>query len=119
VPDKYRRPHSHERVQAVERMRRAAQDEREALDAVRRFNATASTRGCIWSWPTVAAALASKHHWLVVACDSCGTVVDLDLRVKRRDPDAAVRVALRDVRCPRCNGHGRPRIIALARQPSI
>jgi hypothetical protein len=24
-----------------------------------------------------------------------------------------------DVQCPRCNGHGRPRIIALARHPSI
>ena len=118
MPEKYRRPHSYERVQAVERMRRKAQDEREALDAVRQFNAMASTEGHIWSWPTVAAALASKHHWLVVACDSCGTVVDLDLRVKRRDPDASVRVALREVQCPRCNGHGRPRIVGLAQHPS-
>ncbi len=47
------------------------------------------------------------------------TVVDLDLRVKPRDAEASIRVALRDVRCPRCNGHGRPRIIALARHPSI
>jgi hypothetical protein len=36
-------------------------------------------------------------------------VVDLDLRVKLRDPEASIRVALRDVRCPRCNGHGHPR----------
>jgi len=28
-------------------------------------------------------------------------------------------VALRDVRCSRCNGYGRPRIIALARHPSV
>jgi hypothetical protein len=49
----------------------------------------------------------------------CGTVVDMDLRVKSRDPEASVSVALRDVRCPRCNGYGRPRIIALARHPSI
>jgi hypothetical protein len=43
-------------------------------------------------------------------------VVDLDLRVKPRDPDASVRVDLRDVLCPRCNGHGRPRIAGLAQQ---
>jgi hypothetical protein len=70
-------------------------------------------------WPKIAAALTSKHHWLVIACDSCGTVVDLDLRVKPRDPEASIRMALRDVQCPRCNGYGRPRIIALARHPSI
>ncbi|MGE5166103.1 MAG: hypothetical protein ACM3IH_19045 [Sphingobacteriales bacterium] len=119
MPEKYRRPHSHERVQAVARMRRQQRAQQEALDAVRRFNATVSARGHAWSWPTVAAALVSKHHWLVVACDSCGTVVDLDLRVKPRDADATVRVALRDVQCPRCNGHGRPRIVGLAQRPSI
>lgn len=59
-------------------------------------------------WPKVTAAITAKHPWLVIACDSCGTVVDLDLRVKPRDPEASVPVALRDVRCPRCNGHGRP-----------
>ena len=42
-----------------------------------------------------------------------------DLRVKPRDPEASIRVGLRDVRCPRCNGYGKPRIIALARHPSI
>jgi len=100
-------------------MRRDWRAQEEATDAVRRFCATASTGGRIWSWPTVAAALVSKHHWLVVTCDSCGTVIDLDLRVKPRDPEASIRVALRDVRCPRCNGHGRPRIIALSRYPPI
>ena len=50
-------------------------------------------------------------------CDSCGTVVDLDLRVKPRDPEASIRVALRDIQCPRCNGHGCPRIIALSEHP--
>ena len=38
----------------------------------------------------------------VIGCDSCGTVVDLDVRVKPRDPEASVRVALRDGRYPRC-----------------
>jgi GTP-binding protein HflX len=32
------------------------------------------------------AAITAKHPWLVIACDSCGTVVDLDLRVKPRNP---------------------------------
>jgi hypothetical protein len=39
--------------------------------------------------------------------------------MKPRDPDASIRVALNDVRCPRYNGHGRIRITALTRQPSI
>jgi len=56
---------------------------------------------------------------VVIVCDACGTVVDLDLRVKPRDPEASIRVALRDVQCPRCNGHGRPCIIALAAHPSV
>ena len=93
--------------------------QRGALATVRRFNATLSAKGYVWFWPKIAAALTSKHHWLVIACDSCDTVVDLDLRVKPRDPKASIRVALRDVQCPRCNGHGRPRIIALAGHPSL
>lgn len=103
----------------ITRMRRAWAAERQALATVRRFNATLSAKGRVWFWPKIAAALVSKHHWLVINCDSCGTVVDLDLSVKPRDPEASIRVALRDVRCPRCNGHGRPRIIALARWPSV
>jgi hypothetical protein len=34
-------------------------------------------------------------------------------------PEASIRVALRDVRCPRCNGYGRPRIVGPAPHPSI
>ena len=103
----------------VTRMRREWEAQRNALATVRRFNATLSAKGYVWFWPKIAAALTSKHHWLVINCDSCGTVVDLDLRVKPRDPEASIRAALRDVQCPRCNGHGRPRIIALAQRPSI
>ena len=116
MPEKYRRPHHHERVQTVERMRAAWEAEREALATVRRFNAA---NGSAWFWPKIAAAITAKHPWLVILCDSCGTVVDLDLRVKPRDPEASIRVALRDVRCPRCNGHGRSRIVRLAQRPSI
>jgi hypothetical protein len=103
----------------ITRMQRAWEAERDALAAVRQFNARLSAKGTVWSWPTVAAALTSKHHRLVIACDSCETVVDLDLRVKRRDPEASIRTALRDVRCPRCNGNGRPRIVALAGHPRL
>jgi hypothetical protein len=46
------------------------------------------------------------------------SLVDQDLCVKPRDPEASIRVALRDVRCPRCNGHVRRRIIALAQNAS-
>src|SRR5450755_2463131 len=103
----------------IGRMERDREAQRDALATVRRFNARLSAKGSTWFWPKIAAAITAKHLWLVIACDSCGTVVDLDLRVKPRDPEASIRVALRDVRCPRCNGYGRPRIVALARQPSI
>ena len=72
-----------------------------------------------WFWPTIEAALVTKHHWLVFACDSCGVIIDLDLRVKRRSPTAPIQIAHDDVRCPRCNGHGRTRIVKLAKFPSI
>ncbi len=42
------------------RMRRAWEAEQDALAAVREFNARLSAKGTIWSWPTVAAALAAK-----------------------------------------------------------
>jgi hypothetical protein len=100
-------------------MQREWEAPRGALATVRRFNATLSAKGYVWFWPKIAAALTSKHHWLVINCDSCGTVVDLDLRVKLHDPETSIRVALRDIQCPRCNGHGCPRIIALSEHPSI
>jgi hypothetical protein len=48
-----------------------------ALVTVRRY-ATLSAKGYVWFWPKIAAALTSKHHWLIIKCDSCGTVVDMD-----------------------------------------
>ena len=80
----------------VTRMRREWEAQRNALATVRRFNATLSAKGYVWFWPKIAAALTSKHHWLVINCDSCGTVVDLDLRVKSRDPE--LRFAMCDAR---------------------
>jgi hypothetical protein len=49
------------------------------LATVRRFNAALSAKGYVLFWPKIAAALTSKHHWLIIACDSCGTVVGLRL----------------------------------------
>jgi hypothetical protein len=100
-------------------MRAQWEAERDALATVRRFNARLSSKGYVWFWPKIAPAIAAKHPWLVTTCDSCRTLVNLDLRVKPRDPEASIRVALRDVLCPRCNGQGRPRIIGLACHPSI
>jgi hypothetical protein len=37
---------------------------------------------------------------LAVACDSCRTITELDLSMKPGDPDAPIRVALDDLRCP-------------------
>ena len=56
--------------------------QRNALATVRQFNATLSAKGHVWFWPKIAVALTSKHHWLVnhwlvINCDSCGTVVGL------------------------------------------
>ena len=103
----------------LERMRRDREAYEDSLAIVERFNARVSANKSAWFWPAIAAALTSKHHWLVVVCDACDTVIDLDLTVKRRDPDAPIRVALNDVRCPRCNGYGRTRIVGLSRYPSI
>jgi len=80
----------------VSRMRARWKAERDALATVRRFNASLSASGYAWFWPKIAAAITANHPWLVIACDSCGMIADMDLRVKRRDPEASVRVALRD-----------------------
>jgi hypothetical protein len=100
---------------------RAARDARaraDALETAQMFNGRLASGRSAWFWPTIGAALVTKHHWLRVVCDGCETVIELDLSVKRRNPDAPVSAALPDVRCPRCNGHGRPRVIGLARFPS-
>lgn len=97
------------------RDREAVTDAQAAIDVC---NSRLAARKEIWAWPIIGAALATKHHWLVIACDACGTIVDLDLTMKRRDPNAPIYVALKDALCPRCNGDGRPRVVTLARFPS-
>jgi hypothetical protein len=99
-------------------MKRAWETERQSLATIRRFNASLSARGYSWFWPKIAAALVSKHHWLIIACDACETIVDLDLRVKPRDPKAAGAW-----HCVMFNAHAamatEGRIIALAQHPSV
>jgi len=63
-------------------MRRYREAYADALAAVEQFSARLSAKKSAWFWPTIAAALTSKHHWLVIACDSCDTIIDLDLTVK-------------------------------------
>ena len=75
-------------------MRRDRAAYADALATVEQFIGRLAAKKPAWFWPTIAAALTSKHHWLVIACDSCDTVIDLDLTVKRRDPNAPVRIAL-------------------------
>jgi hypothetical protein len=103
------------------RLERAARNDEAIADAqatIDVFNSRLAAGTAAWFWPTIGAALATKHYWLAVVCDYCGTVVDLDLTMKRRDPDASIRVALKNFQCPRCNGSGRPRITRLARFPN-
>ena len=56
----------------IVRMQREWEAQRDALATVCRFNARLSAKGSAWFWPKIAAALTSKHHWLIIAYDSCG-----------------------------------------------
>lgn len=118
MPERNRLPYYVEMQARIERMQRARAAEQDALLIVRHFNARLSTRRTAGFWPTIRTALTAKHHWAEVLCESCGIVNDFDLSMKPRHPETPISVALREVRCPRCNGHGRPRIIGLSRHPS-
>jgi hypothetical protein len=67
----------------------------DALATVEQFNARLWAKKSAWFWPTIAAALTSKHHWLIIACDSCGTVIDLDLHEATRPGSLCSRCASR------------------------
>ena len=117
MPEQYSRPSWHEANVRIERMQRAHATEQDALLIIRNFNARLKTAKSAGFWPTIATALTGKHQWAKVLCESCGTVNDFDLSMKPRHPETPISVALREVRCPRCNGHGRPRIVGLAQRP--
>ena len=109
-----------EMLARFERAARARDDEAiaDAQKTVDVFNSRLAARKAAWFWPTIGAALATKHYWLIIACDSCDTILDVDLTVKRRDPVAPIHFALNGLSCPRCDGSGHPRIIKLARFPN-
>ena len=102
---------------AFARNRAEQKDIADATAAVRLFNARAKAKLGTVSWPTVGAALISRHHWAHILCQSCDLITEMDLRVKRRDPAQPVCVILPEARCPRCNGHGKPVIVALWKFP--
>jgi len=112
---------AHNNHQKIERALRWAQWRRErediasALPVIEAFNARLAAGREPFFAPTIRAALITGHYWLIVVCRSCDLVLDLDLRVKRRPPEATILMALADVKCPRCNGHGRPEVARLAK----
>jgi Zn finger protein HypA/HybF involved in hydrogenase expression len=90
----------------------------EALATVEQFNIRLAARLPAWCWPTIAAALVSKHHWLVTRCDACGDIIETDLTMKRRDANAAINLVLEDLRCSHCKGQ-RMHVVKLSRFFSI
>ena len=86
-----RRDDIHAYMQQAERDQAALAD---ALATVEEFNSRVAAGRPAWFWPTIGAALITNHHWLVIACDSCQTILEMDLTMKPRDPEAPIRVAL-------------------------
>ena len=114
-------PKGERRAKMIADIRRLRRDQVAITDAqqtVDVFNSRLAAGKETWFFPTIGAALLTRHHWLIVVCDSCGLTLDLDLTMKPRHPETTIRAALNDVRCPRCNGHGRSRITALQHHPS-
>lgn len=99
------------------RERADAKDIADATAAVRQFNTRVKAKLGTVAWPTIGAALLSKHHWAHIHCQTCDLITEMDLRVKRRDAAQPVCIILSDAQCPRCNGHGRPIIVALWKFP--
>jgi hypothetical protein len=116
MPERNRLPYAIEMQDRVERMQWRQAEEKAATAIVEYFNRYADLPPLYW--PTIRAALISKHPWVQILCETCGGIGEMDLRMKRRDPRSTVRVVLPEYKCPRCNGHGKPKVIGLARQHS-
>lgn len=114
--------HNNERkiylAEQAARWRREEGDIERAEQLVEVFNAFLAEGMPPMFFPTIEAAILAKRPWLVTHCQSCDTIIDLDMRVKARPADATVLKAFRDIRCPRCNGHGRPKIVRLSAGPT-
>ncbi len=80
----------HNNEKKIERAAKLAQWVREekvkadAMPVIEYFNARLEAGREPFFMPTIRAALITGHHWMIVVCRSCETVIDLDLRVKRR-----------------------------------
>ena len=112
--------HRNDEIRA--KMARALHDEAAKADAakvIEYFNDCLEKRREPCFVPTINGALVAGYPWMIVCCRSCETVLDFDLRVKRRKADDTLTVALTEVKCPRCNGHGQPEIMKLAKGPSF
>jgi hypothetical protein len=101
----------------IEDYARAKEDRAIAEAVVKFFNMLVGQGREPWFVPTVKAAILARHPWLIVLCQSCDTVIDLDMRMKPRHAAATILMPFSEVRCPRCNGHGRPTILRLAPGP--
>jgi hypothetical protein len=114
--------HNNDRkIERTARMAEWVREERDrawAVEVIDVWNAKLAEEADPLFFPAIRAALLARRPWLIVLCQSCDLVIDLDLRVKPRPPEATVAMAFRDIRCPRCNGHGRPKILRLAEWPS-
>ena len=87
----------------------------DAVAVVSMFNAHMAGRSVALFYPVIGVALLAKYHWVRIACDSCDSITELDLQMKPRNPHSPICAVLRDVHCARCIGHGRPRIVGLAK----
>ena len=119
MPENYKLARSEAIKLFLHESKRSAANEADALLIVQNFNARLSTAKSAGFWPTIGTTIIAKHRWARVLCESCDSIADFDISMKPRDPEASIRVILKDVRCPRCNGHGRPRILGLGRLPAI
>jgi hypothetical protein len=96
MPESYKLARSEQMRVDAARWERERQDRADAVAAVEAFNSRLSSKKEVWAWPTIGAALTSKFIWLVVACDSCGLMLDMDLTMKRRDPNVSIRASQSD-----------------------
>jgi hypothetical protein len=77
---------AHYNEKKIERAVRRAQwvrdqkDRKRALEVVDLWNARLAAFEDPLFVPTIRAALISGHHWMIVVCRSCGTIIDLDLQ---------------------------------------
>lgn len=70
----------------IERMRHGHEVQRNAPAIVWDFNSHRSAKRSADFGPTIAPPINARHPWLIIACHSCGVVIELNLRMGPRDP---------------------------------